>query len=98
MSHSHALDLGIAAKALQENRFSFVGLIGSETKRARFVKRFRELGLDDAQLARLTCPIGIDGISGKHPGEIAIATAAQILKLREAQKQTLRVVDESAAE
>ncbi|WP_374303208.1 xanthine dehydrogenase accessory protein XdhC [Ferrovibrio sp.] len=98
MSHSHALDLGIAAKALQENRFSFVGLIGSETKRARFVKRFRELGLDDAQLARLTCPIGIDGISGKHPGEIAIATAAQLLELREAQKQTLRVVDESAAE
>ncbi|HEX6957730.1 MAG TPA: xanthine dehydrogenase accessory protein XdhC [Ferrovibrio sp.] len=97
MTHSHALDLGIAAKALQEDRFAYVGLIGSATKRARFEKRFRELGLSEAQIARLTCPIGIDGISGKHPGDIAIATAAQLLRLREAQRQALRVVDESAA-
>lgn len=97
MSHSHALDLGIAAKALQEDRFSYVGLIGSSTKRARFEKRFRELGLSEQQIAKLTCPIGIDGVSGKHPGEIAIATAAQLLRLREASRQGLRVVDESAA-
>ena len=97
MSHSHALDLGIAAKALQEDRFAYVGLIGSETKRARFMKRFRELGLSEAQIARLTCPIGIDGVTGKQPGEIAIATAAQLLQLREAARQGLRVVDESAA-
>jgi xanthine dehydrogenase accessory factor len=97
MSHSHALDLGLAAKALQENRFSYVGLIGSETKRARFVKRFRELGLGEEQIARLTCPIGIDGVSGKHPGEIAIAAAAQILQLRECARQGLHVIDESVA-
>lgn len=97
MSHSHALDLGIVAKALQEDRFAYVGLIGSETKRARFVKRFRELGLTEAQIGKLTCPIGIDSVSGKHPGEIAIATAAQLLQLREAKRTSLRVVDESAA-
>lgn len=97
MSHSHALDLGIAAKALQENRFAYIGLIGSETKRARFIKRFRDLGLAEAQIAKLTCPIGIDGVTGKHPGEIAIATAAQLLQLRESSRQGLRVVDESAA-
>jgi xanthine dehydrogenase accessory factor len=97
MSHSHALDLGITAKALQEDRFSYVGLIGSDTKRARFVKRFRELGLSEQQIAKLTCPIGIDGVTGKHPGEIAIATAAQLLRLREARKQTLKLVDDSAA-
>ena len=97
MTHSHAVDLGIAARALQENRFAYVGLIGSATKRARFEKRFRELGLDEARIATLTCPIGIDGVSGKHPGEIAIATAAQLLRLREAGRQNLRVVDDSAA-
>lgn len=97
MTHSHALDLGIVARALQEGRFSYIGLIGSETKRARFEKRFRELGLSEQQIAKLTCPIGIAGVSGKHPGEIAIATAAQLLQLREKQRQGLRVVDESAA-
>lgn len=97
MSHSHALDLGIAAKALQEDRFAYIGLIGSETKRARFEKRFRELGLSEQQIAKLTCPIGIEGVSGKHPGEIAIATAAQLLRLRETGRQALRVVDASAA-
>lgn len=98
MSHSHAVDLGITAKALQEDRFSYVGLIGSETKRARFVKRFRDVGITEQQLSKLTCPIGIEGVSGKHPGEIAIATAAQILRLREGAKQGLRlVVDEGVA-
>lgn len=97
MTHSHALDLGIAAKAMQQDRFAYLGLIGSATKRARFEKRFRELGLTEQQIAKLTCPIGIEGVSGKHPGEIAIATAAQLLLLRQAGRQGLRVVDESAA-
>lgn len=97
MSHSHALDLGIAAKALQEDRFAYVGLIGSETKRARFIKRFRDLGLSEQQIGRLTCPIGISDVNGKHPGEIAIATAAQLLQLRESRRQGLRAVDDSAA-
>lgn len=92
MSHSHAMDMGIVAKALQEGRFAYIGLIGSDTKRARFAKRFRELGLGEQQIAKLTCPIGIDGVSGKHPGEIAIATAAQLLQLRESRRQTLRLV------
>ena len=28
----------------------------------------------------LVCPIGVDGITGKKPAEIAVATAAEILK------------------
>ena len=31
----------------------------------------------------LICPIGVDGISGKKPAEIAVATAAEILKIRD---------------
>ncbi len=34
-------------------------------------------------LSGLTCPIGVAGISGKHPAEIAIAVAAQLLQMRE---------------
>ncbi|WP_428248088.1 xanthine dehydrogenase accessory protein XdhC [Ferrovibrio sp.] len=84
MTHNHALDLGIVARALQEGRFGYVGLIGSGTKRARFEKRFRELGIAEERIAALVCPIGIGGITGKQPGEIAIAAAADILRRREA--------------
>ena len=30
---------------------------------------------------RLTCPIGISSVKGKHPREIAIALAAELLSL-----------------
>ena len=43
MTHEHSLDLAITAAALQRE-FPYVGLIGSATKRARFEKRFREVG------------------------------------------------------
>ncbi|MGB1539866.1 MAG: XdhC family protein, partial [Rickettsiales bacterium] len=33
-------------------------------------------------LKRLTCPIGVEGITGKHPREIAIAVAAELLNLK----------------
>jgi xanthine/CO dehydrogenase XdhC/CoxF family maturation factor len=34
-------------------------------------------------LNRLVCPIGVDGISGKKPAEIAVSVAAEVLKIRE---------------
>lgn len=85
MTHSHPLDQRILLAALKRDDFRYVGLIGSATKRARFIRRLKALGLSDAQLARLTCPIGIEGAGGKHPAEIAIAVAAQLLQVRDAE-------------
>jgi xanthine dehydrogenase accessory factor len=79
MSHSHSLDLEITHAALADGRFPYVGLIGSGTKRARFVKRLREAGLPEERIATLVCPIGIPGIGGKLPAVIAAATAAELL-------------------
>jgi xanthine dehydrogenase accessory factor len=81
MTHDHALDYRLVAAALA-GRAPFVGLIGSATKRARFLSRLRKDGFDDAALARLHCPIGAAGISGKEPEVIAIAVAAQLLMQR----------------
>ncbi|MGI9505648.1 MAG: xanthine dehydrogenase accessory protein XdhC, partial [Geminicoccaceae bacterium] len=83
MTHSHALDLVICERALQCDDLAFCGLIGSATKLAKFRRRLTALGLSAAALNGLTCPIGIDGISGKHPSEIAVAVAAQLLQRRE---------------
>jgi xanthine dehydrogenase accessory factor len=81
MTHDHALDYRLVAAALAGPR-RFVGLIGSASKRARFISRLRKDGLDDAALARLVCPVGRSDIPGKEPEVIAIAVAAQLLSLR----------------
>ena len=81
MSHSHALDLAIVDASLRSENVAHTGLIGSATKRARFEKRLSESGVNPQRIADLICPIGIAGISSKHPAAIAAAVAAQILQL-----------------
>jgi xanthine dehydrogenase accessory factor len=83
MTHSHPLDFDVTARALQRETFEFVGLIGSETKRARFVARARRLGVSARQIERLVCPIGVPQIKGKEPAVIAAGLAAQLLIVRE---------------
>lgn len=83
MTHSHPMDFDITAAALQRETFEFVGLIGSETKRARFATFARQVGVTAHQLDRLVCPIGIAEIKGKEPAVIAAALAAQLLVVRE---------------
>jgi xanthine dehydrogenase accessory factor len=83
MTHSHALDLEIVAEALRVERFGYVGLIGSATKRARFLSQMRAAGLTEVQVARLVCPIGVPGLESKDPAVIAVSTAAQLLIVSE---------------
>jgi xanthine dehydrogenase accessory factor len=83
MTHSHAVDLEIVAAALGAKRFGFVGLIGSPTKRARFLSQMRAAGLSHSCLARLVCPIGVPGVEAKEPAVIAASTAAQLLIVSE---------------
>lgn len=86
MSFSHAEDLDIVAACLQRQRTTadlpFVGLIGSRTKWATFRHRLAERGFGDAELARVNCPIGLPGITGKEPAVIAAAVVAQLLLVR----------------
>jgi xanthine dehydrogenase accessory factor len=83
MTHSHALDFDVTVAALQQGTFDFIGLIGSETKRARFVSLARQMGVAASQIDRLVCPIGLTEIKGKEPAVIAAALAAQLLMVRE---------------
>ncbi|MBU2677150.1 MAG: xanthine dehydrogenase accessory protein XdhC [Gammaproteobacteria bacterium] len=83
MTHSHALDFDVCDRILRRNDASYCGLIGSVSKRRRFEKRFRQQGLSEALIDTLVCPIGVAGISGKKPAEIAVAVAAEILKVKD---------------
>jgi xanthine dehydrogenase accessory factor len=79
MTHSHGLDFDILRRALGRDDLGYVGLIGSATKRAKFVKRLRGYGVGEAAIARLTCPIGLPQIAGKEPAVIAASVAADLL-------------------
>lgn len=82
MTHSHALDLDICDQVLRRQDAAYCGLIGSLSKRRRFERLMRSEGLPEALLGNLVCPIGIAGIPGKRPQEIAIAVAAELLQIR----------------
>jgi len=86
MTHSHALDQRLAEAILRRERIGWFGLIGSKTKRAQFERRLLERGIPAARLQDMCCPIGMDGISGKEPAVIAVAVAAQLLRIWQARQ------------
>ena len=88
MTHSHALDFEICDRVLRREDFAYCGLIGSRSKRRRFERLMRQQTMPEDLLRRLTCPIGIGGIDGKQPEEIAVAVTAQLLRLRSTGKRS----------
>jgi xanthine dehydrogenase accessory factor len=83
MTHSHALDYAlvraILARATASQDVSWVGLIGSHSKSARFRAQLRRDGIAAAQVERLVCPIGL-GLRDKQPMAIAVSVVAQLLQ------------------
>ena len=82
-THSHDLDFRLTRAVLARGDFRYLGLIGSQTKRRRFERRLRDDGVAEADLPRLTCPIGIAELKSKAPAVIAVSLAAELLKLTE---------------
>ncbi|MDM0115870.1 xanthine dehydrogenase accessory protein XdhC [Variovorax sp. J22R133] len=84
MSFSHAEDLDIVIACLRRRRergdLPYIGLIGSKTKWATFRHRLEARGFSEQEMAHVTCPIGVPGITGKEPEVIAVAVAAQLLQ------------------
>lgn len=82
LTHSHALDFELVRAILDRGDFRLCGLLGSQSKRARFAQRLRARGSAEHAIARLRCPLGVPGLAGKEPEVIAISIAAEVLKLR----------------
>lgn len=79
MTHNHPLDYALAEAALRRDNREFVGVIGSRSKARRFRLRLAHRGLPQERIDTLACPIGLAGIPGKEPAEIAVAIAAQLI-------------------
>ncbi|MBW7874460.1 MAG: xanthine dehydrogenase accessory protein XdhC [Candidatus Cloacimonetes bacterium] len=78
MTHSHSLDFDLCELFLKRTDLSYLGLIGSKTKRKTFENRLNQRGFSASELQRLQCPAGRQ-IGSKHPQAIAVSLAAEIL-------------------
>ena len=80
VTHHHPLDQALV-RALATSRAGFFGLVGSESKRNKFVMRLRAQGLGDEALARLRSPLGV-AIGAVTPEEIALSIMAELVAWR----------------
>lgn len=84
LTHDPKFDVPVLELALQlegDERPAFVGAMGSRVTHEKRLARLREVGLDDAHLARLSSPIGLD-LGGRTPEETAVSIAAEIIAQR----------------
>lgn len=78
LTHDHALDFLLTSEALDRADASYVGLIGSATKRARF-ERFHQTHSATTDSQRLICPIGAASSADKRPEVIAALVVAEVM-------------------
>ncbi len=98
LTHSHALDARITAAALERGDLAYVGLIGSRSKRRRFERGFRDIGIPEDRIAALVCPIGDRGIRDKRPAVIAALAAAELIEAFAKHAVQPRKMNEDATE
>jgi xanthine dehydrogenase accessory factor len=78
VTHDPKIDDFPIEAALRKGCF-YVGALGSRKTHSKRVERLKAAGLDDAAIARISAPIGID-IGASSPGEIAVAILADIIR------------------
>lgn len=78
LTHDHALDFLLTSEALDRNDAAYVGLIGSATKRVKFV-RFHASNSAGSGASGLTCPIGSTQSTDKRPEVIAASVVAEVM-------------------
>jgi xanthine dehydrogenase accessory factor len=86
MTHSHELDMEIVEAILSKKIFNFCGLIGSRSKSIKFRNRLIRKQFNEDEVGRLTCPIGLEGLEGKSPMEVAVSVVAQLIQLNQQNK------------
>jgi xanthine dehydrogenase accessory factor len=86
LTHDPKIDDPALTHALARDCF-YIGALGSKKTHARRVDRLKSAGLDEATIARIHAPIGID-IGAISPPEIAVAIMGEITA-------RLRQVDEA---
>ena len=77
LTHDPKIDDPALAIALRADCF-YIGALGSRKTHAKRVERMRARGFDEAALARIHAPIGLD-IGAVSPAEIAVSIIGEII-------------------
>jgi hypothetical protein len=80
LTHDAKLDVPALVAALK-TRVGYIGVMGNRRTHTNRMERLRDAGVDDAGLARMMAPIGLD-IGARTPEETALSICAEIISLR----------------
>jgi xanthine dehydrogenase accessory factor len=80
LTHDPKFDVPLLEVALRRPA-AYIGAMGSRRTHDDRLARLREVGMDEAELARLRSPIGLD-LGARTPEETAVAIAAELIQLR----------------
>ncbi|UJL30895.1 XdhC family protein [Mycolicibacterium vanbaalenii] len=81
LTHDPKFDVPVLEVALRLPELDYIGVMGSRRTHHDRVRRLREAGLTDKELARLSSPIGLD-LGARTPEETAVSIAAEIIARR----------------
>lgn len=81
LTHDPKFDVPLLEVALRMPAVAYIGAMGSRRTHDDRLKRLREAGLADGELARLSSPIGLD-LGARTPEETAVSIAAEIIAVR----------------
>ncbi|HEY7988796.1 MAG TPA: XdhC/CoxI family protein [Lapillicoccus sp.] len=81
LTHDPKFDVPLLEVALRLPEVAYIGAMGSRRTHEDRLERLIEVGMTDAELARLSSPIGLD-LGARTPEETAVSIAAEIIAVR----------------
>jgi len=81
LTHDPKFDVPLLEAALHGPPVAYIGAMGSRRTHLDRLHRLREVGLTEAELARVRSPIGLD-LGSRTPEETAVSIAAEIISLQ----------------
>ena len=81
LTHDPKFDVPVLEVALRLPEVAYVGAMGSRRTHEDRLRRLREVGVGESELARLSSPIGLD-LGARTPEETAVSIAAEIVALQ----------------
>ena len=81
LTHDPKFDVPLLQVALRLPEVAYIGAMGSRLTHDDRLARLREAGVTEAELGRLSSPVGLD-LGARTPEETAVSIAAEIIALR----------------